>query len=247
MKKLLLSLMVIAGTAQAATGIGTTEPFDTVKITSGVDGEVIFYGKEIGEVLSQDEILVKLDDEQKLIERDLAKINLEKAIVDRDHYKKKTKRYKKLVKEKNLSESDYDDMAYQFATAKNDIKVKELNLKNAERELSDTKVYGLDNYIVSKRNVEIGDYVQASTVLYEAMDINNLKVRMLLDEKMVSLLNIGQEVNISVDENDKHNVKGIVTQIGLAMEEGTYAYPVLIKVENPYKDIPISKTVYVEF
>lgn len=247
MKKLILSLLMISGFANAATGIGTTEPYNTIKISSGVDGEVLFYTKEIGEELSSKEILVKLDDEIKLIERDVAKVNLKQSIIDENHYKKKVIRYKDLVEQQNLSESDYDDINYQALTATNDIKLKELTLKNKEKDLSDTNIFGLDNYIVSKRNIEVGDYVQSSTVLYEAVDVTYLKVRMLIEEKLRSSLEIGQEVEVFLSEKNDESIVGIVTQIGLTMEDGTYAYPVLIKIDNENKDISISKTVFVNF
>lgn len=251
MKIILMFLILFASTVNAneqiKEEIGITEPYKIVKITSGVEGTIISYNRDIGEITKSKNLLLKIDDKEKEISRDLSKTALERAIIDKNYYQKKLKRYKKLRLNNNISEAEFDDIEYNLLSKKNEVKIKRLELKNKERDLSDTYIYGINDYVVSKRFFEVGDYVQSSTILYELIDVTKLKIKVLLNDKVISNISIGQKVFVSIGEEDNYKITGVVLNKGLAMNDDLYAYPLIIVIDNKNRDIPLSKTVSVSF
>ena len=244
MRIILLPLAVIAFGVQAKMIPAVTEPYDVIKVTSEIQGTVYEYNKDIGEQTYNDNILVKINDERIKIKKEFAKGELEQAIVEKEYYTKILKRLENLLKRNNLSESEYDDVLFQLNTATNKINQKSLTLKESEEDLKDTRIYGKDGYIVSKRNIEIGKYVTSGTELYELIDVRKLKVFILTSEKVAPFFNIGQEVSVLID--GKRHI-GNVKYKGISMAENTYAYPIVVVIENKNNSIPISKTVFVEY
>ena len=244
MRKMLLPLVIIAFGVQAEMTPAVTEPYDVIKVTTEVEGTISEYNRDIGEQTYDDNILIKINDERIKIQKEFAKEEFEQAIVEKEYYTKKLKRLENLLKRNNLSESEYDDVLFQLNTASNKINQKSLTLKDREKDLKDTKIYGKDGYIVSKRNVEVGQYVTSGTELYELIDIRKLKVSILASEKIAPYFYVGQEVSVLID-GKKHI--GRVKYKGISMAENTYAYPVVVVIENKDNSIPVSKTVFVDY
>lgn len=236
-----LSLIFISGWTMASI-TGTTQPYNTLKITSNIEGEVVSYEKEIGEITNSNQLILKIDDEKLKIKKELAESNLEKAKIDKSHYERRLERYEELRLNNNISVSDYEDVEYEYLSSKNNIKVQSLNLKDAEDDLKNSNIYGRDGYIVSSRAVEVGDYVKTSSILYELVDIRKLKVEAIVDEDNIS--NIKIDDIVTVIYKDK-KIKGKVIQKGFNMKEGFYAYPVIIEIPND-DNLTLGLTVNVE-
>lgn len=243
MKKSILMLTLISCFANAGLTPGLTEPFDTIKVTSEIEGTIVSYDKEIGEVVG-DMPLVKIDDERIRLLRDFAKEELVQINTEKNYYTKRLARYENLLKQKNLSESDFEDVLYQLDVAKNKIRQQEITVKQKEDDLSNTKIFGEVGYVVSKRNVDVGEYVNSATELYELIDIRKLKVSVMASEKILSAFEVGNKINVIIDEE---NHEGIVKYKGVSVLDDTYAYPVIIEINNPENKIPVAKTVFVEY
>lgn len=245
MKKMILPLILFTCSVSAEKLTpGITEPFDVIKVTSEIQGTVKYYNKDIGQETSNSKILMKLDDKTIKLQRDLAKEELLQAKIEKEYYTKKLERFEDLLKQKNLSESDYDDVLFQLNTASNKINQKEIAYKQRENDLGNTTFYGKDGYVVSKRNIEVGQYVTSSTELYELIDIRKLKVSILVSEKELPHFNINQSVEVLADSK---KIKGRIIYKGISMQEGTYAYPVVVEIENKDLNIPVSKNVLIDY
>lgn len=244
MKKLLIPLTLCAFGANAALTPGITEPFDVVKVTSEVDGAVLYYNKDIGQSTSSKKILIKIDDKKIKLQRDFALEELNQTKIEKEYYTKRLKRFEDLLKKKNLSESDYDDVVFQLNTASNKINQKSLTLEEKKDAVDNTTIYGLDGYVVSKRNIEVGQYVRSAEEMYELVDIRKLKVSLLASEKIAPFFTIDKKINVFVDDV---KIEGVVKYKGVSMAENTYAYPIIIEIDNELKDIPVSKTVFIEY
>lgn len=244
MKKIIASLMALSFPIYAEVTPGITEPYDIIKVTSEINGVISAYNKDIGEKVNENEILIKIEDEIIKIEKELAETQIKQIQTEIDYYNKKAKSYKNLFQQKNMSEFDYDDVFFQLELSKNKMKQQKLELDKKVKAYEDTTLYGRDGYIVSKRNIEVGQYVQMATELYEIVDIRKLKISILASEKIIDHFNVGDEVNVIVDDK---KIIGKVLHKGISMKENSYAYPVIVEIDNNDLRIPISKTLFVEY
>lgn len=143
-------------------------------------------------------------------------------------------RQKKLFEDKVISKSDFETAETNLKIAKQDleaskanyeaaqfgIKSAEANLKDASENLRKTNIYAPMNGIVSKLDVELGERVvgtsqMAGTEIMRIANLNNMEVRVNVNENDIVRVNLRDTVIIDVDAYSVSGkkFKGIVTEI----------------------------------
>lgn len=143
-------------------------------------------------------------------------------------------RQKKLFDQKVVSEADYQLAETNYKVAQQQleaakanvsagayaIKSAEAGLKDAAENLRKTAVYAPMNGIVSKLAVELGERVvgtsqMAGTEMLRIANLNNMEVRVNVNENDIVRVSMGDTVIIDVDSYNITNkkFKGIVTEI----------------------------------
>ena len=143
-------------------------------------------------------------------------------------------RQKKLFAEKVISQSDFetaetnmkiarqdvDAAKSSFESAKYGIKSAEAALKDASENLRKTNIYAPMNGIVSKLAVELGERVvgtsqMTGTEMLRIANLNNMEVRVNVNENDIIRVTKGDTVIVDVDAYSSSNkkFKGIVSQV----------------------------------
>lgn len=144
------------------------------------------------------------------------------------------KRQSKLFEDKVASRADYETAETNLKIAKQDlsaakanyeaaqfgIRSAEANLKDANENLRKTNIYAPMSGIVSKLDVELGERVvgtsqMAGTEMLRIANLNNMEVRVNVNENDIVRVAYGDTVVIDVDAYSSRDIKfkGIVTQI----------------------------------
>ena len=152
---------------------------------------------------------------------------LVKAKIDYD-------RNSKLHKDKVISDSDFDQFLSAYNVAKQDlesakanvkasnynIKSSEAALKEAQANLTKTTIYAPQSGIISKLNVELGERVvgtsqMAGTEMLRIANLNNMEVRVNVNENDITRVSLGDTVMIDVDAytSTERKFKGVVYEI----------------------------------
>ena len=143
-------------------------------------------------------------------------------------------RQKKLLEEKVISQSDFetaetnmkiarqdvDAAKSSFEAAKFGINSAEAALKDASENLRKTNIYAPMNGIVSKLAVELGERVvgtsqMTGTEMLRIANLNNMEVRVNVNENDIIRVSLGDTVIVDVDAYSSSNkkFKGIVSQV----------------------------------
>lgn len=152
---------------------------------------------------------------------------LSKAKIDFD-------RNSKLHNDKVISDSDFDQFASAYNVAKQDlesakanvkasnfnVKSSEAALKEAKTNLTKTTIYAPQSGIISKLNVELGERVvgtsqMAGTEMLRIANLNNMEVRVNVNENDITRVSLGDTVLIDVDAytSSERKFKGVVYEI----------------------------------
>lgn len=144
------------------------------------------------------------------------------------------KRQQQLFKDKVVSQAEYEVSETNLKVAKQDleaakssyeaskfgIRSAEANLKDAQENLRKTNIYAPMNGIVSKLDVELGERVvgtsqMAGTEMLRIANLNNMEVRVNVNENDIVRVSVGDKVIIDVDAYSATDKKftGIITQI----------------------------------
>lgn len=143
-------------------------------------------------------------------------------------------RQKRLFDDKVISKSDLEIAETNLKVAKQDVAAAKANLeastynirsaeaglKDASENLRKTSIYAPMNGIVSKLAVELGERVvgtsqMAGTEMLRIANLNNMEVRINVNENDIVRVSLGDTANIDVDSYSLtgKKFKGVVTQI----------------------------------
>lgn len=86
-------------------------------------------------------------------------------------------------------------------------------LELAESQFGNCVIVAPFDGIVSKKNVEVGQFIQIGQPLCSAVEINNLWVIANFKETQLNTIRIGQKVKVKLDAYDNLNLSGIVESI----------------------------------
>jgi HlyD family secretion protein len=190
--------------------------------------------------------------------------SLERAKAQLTQAKQTFDRQKKLYEEKVISTSDYESAVANYQVAQNDkvaseknvlaarytVKSSQATVDEANENLRRTTIYSPVDGTVSKLSVELGERVvgtqqMAGTEMMRIANLNNMEVRVDVNENDIIRINIGDTANIEVDSYTymEKEFKGVVTAIAntandKASQDAVTEFEVKVKILNSsYSDL----------
>lgn len=120
----------------------------------------------------------------------------------------------------NISKQDLEASKANADAARFNVASSQANLKDAAENLRKTTIYSPMNGTVSKLNVELGERVvgtsqMAGTELLRIANLNNMEVRVNVNENDIVRVNVGDSVIIDVDAyaTSERKFKGVVYEV----------------------------------
>ena len=220
---------------------GTVEAISSIEIKSKASGQILFLGAEIGDYVEEGVVLARID--QRTPTNTLAQANadLEVAKVRLSNAKNQFERSKRLHDEGNISDKSFEDAQESFSSARAQLVRAEVFLENARIALDDTSVRSPIAGTVISRPTEVGQVITSptsavggGTLLMEMADLDNVRVRALIDEIDIGKISIGQEVILKVSAYRDKKFVGVVSKIEpmSRVDQNVTTFPVLIDIEN---------------
>ena len=220
---------------------GAIEAISAVEIKSKASGEILYLGAEVGDLIQKSEVLARIDQRTPSNTLSQTQADLDVAKVRLGNADSQLKRGIELHKAKSISDKAFEDIQEQHATAKAQLVRAEVFLENAKIALDDTLVRSPIKGTVIFRPVEIGQVITSptaavggGTLLMTMANLNQVRVRAVVDEIDIGKISLDQEVTLRVSAFREKKFTGIVSKVeplGLDVQNVT-TFPVLIDIEN---------------
>ena len=220
---------------------GTIEAISAVEIKSKASGEILYLGAEVGDFIQKGDVLARIDQRTPSNALSQAQADLDVAKVRLGNADSQLKRGIELHKSKSISDKAFEDIQEQHATAKAQQVRAEVFLENAKIALDDTLVRSPIKGTVIFRPVEMGQVITSptaavggGTLLMTMADLNQVRVRAVVDEIDVGKISLDQEVTLRVSAFRDKKFTGTVSKVeprGQDVQNVT-TFPVLIDIEN---------------
>lgn len=140
-------------------------------------------------------------------ERDGAKVALDVA---KNQYEVLRKQIQAAEKQANISSKQINTSQSQVAAANTGVAARGVDLDLAKTNLGYTIVKSPISGIVSKKSVQIGQYVQPGTPAFAVVNDSTISVIANFKETQVEKLAAGQKVKIKIDAFPKKELEGVV-------------------------------------
>lgn len=215
-----------------ALAVGTIEPEIEIAVKSKVSGVVKHIFVDVGQFIKAGQPLLEVKPDPTPLELADAKRQVQLAQVDVDNLKKDRSRQEILIKNKLISDKEYEDFQRLFDGA--ELRLKMANehvalMESGKVTIGDTEIESIvkapiDGFVLN-RAIEVGDQVtpqtsyMEGTVLMRMANMEQLLFKGTVDEIDVGKMKEGMEVEIKVGALPTDTVKGFLRKIWLKAQK----------------------------
>ena len=225
---------------QIVTASGKIQPKTEVKIAPEVSGEIIELTVKEGDEVKQGDLLVQIKPDIYLSALNRAKAAVNQSIATLEQSSARLKeaqneynRSKSLFESGTIAKSDWEttETNYKVAVLTNKASQSSLesaraSLKEAEDNLTRTRIYAPITGTISKLNVEKGERVvgtatMAGTEVLRVANLDVMEVEVTVGETDIVKIAVNNPVNVEVDAYWGKKFRGVVEEIGSSADGTT--------------------------
>jgi membrane fusion protein (multidrug efflux system) len=199
--------------------LGTTKANESVAITSTLEERVTDIFFEDGDVVDQDQILLKLDDSE-------ARYRLAEAKATLREQQKQFERISKLAKTRSTSRSRLDEEQGLLEIAR-------ARVAFLKAQLQDYMIRAPFAGILGTRQISNGAVVNSDTVITTLDDTTVIKLDFTVPEAYLGMLRNGMDITAQSPAYPGHSFKGNVTAISSRVDPETRTLTIRAQIPNP--------------
>lgn len=212
---------------------GKLIPFKEASIMSTGNGKLNSVNFTLGAQVQQGSVIANIDSRLLQLSLDQARLNQSKAKTDLD-------RFQRLLEGEATTEATFQDIQLNFNNSS-------IQIETIEKQLSDNKIKAPISGQVVRKEVEIGEFVGAGSVLGHIVDISKLKAKVMISEQDVYSLKTGMKVTVKSDIYPDQIFEGAITFISV-QGDAAHNYEVEVTLNNSSSyPLKAGTFVYVDF
>jgi len=199
---------------------GYMEAYSEIDIAAEAQGTITSLNAELGQEKLKGSIIATIDDK-------LKKLAVQTATISVAKLKKDLERYNNLYNGGTFTEQQLNEAQNLYDNA-------EIQLEQAEKQLSDATIKTPLSGIITKKQVEEGEYINIGSPIATIIDISRLKIKLNVSETNVYQLKLNDKAIITTDVYPGVSFEGNISFIS-SQGDDSHNYPVEIVIPNNSK------------
>ncbi len=201
------------------TSVGNLDPVQGADISNQVAGNVAAINFDSGQEVEKGQLLVQLDDSNERAQ--LAGFQAQEKLADLN-----AQRAHDLFAKHLVSQSDVD-------TADSNLKQAQSNVANTQADIAKKSIRAPFSGHAGIRNVNLGQYLPAGTVLVTLQSLDHMYATFSLPEQALPVLAPRQKVDTTVDTYPNQKFAGEINAIDSKVDPATHNVRVQALIDNP--------------
>src|SRR5438128_175484 len=224
---------------QAVTATGTLNPVVNVQVGSQVSGNIAKLFADFNSHVKAGQVVAQIDPALFQATVTQAEGDLANAQAALELARVNAKRTQDLFARKTSSQADLDQAMANLHQAEANVKIKQGALDKSKADLEHCTITSPIDGVVISRNVDVGQTVaaslQAPVIFQIANDLTKMQIDSNVAEADVGVLEVGQDVDFTVDAFPMRTFHGKVVQVRNApiTVQNVVTYDTVIGVSNP--------------
>src|SRR5436309_3215741 len=224
---------------QAVTATGTLNPVVNVQVGSQVSGNIQKLFVDFNSAVKAGQMVAQIDPALFQATVTQAEGDLASAQAALELAKLNATRTEELFAKKTSSKADLDQAVANLHQAEANVKIKQGALDKAKADLDHCTITSPIDGVVISRSVDVGQTVaaslQAPVIFQIANDLTKMQIDANVAEADVGVLEVGQDVDFTVDAFPMRTFHGKVVQVRNApiTVQNVVTYDTVIGVSNP--------------
>ncbi len=229
------------------TFIGRTQAVNDVDIMPRVDGELIAIHFKDGDMVEKGQLLYEIDPRPYVAALSYAEATLEKEKASLNKAQRTANRVIKLIKDKSISEQQYDDAMAELATAKANVEAAKAALESAKLDVEFASVTAPFSGRVGFNNYDVGERISKTQAepLVSLTQIDPIRFGFTIDEKLYrrvrSAVDVARstdnkldlDVTLTLSDGSEYPVPGEIYAMGNKIDLQTGSIKAEAQFENP--------------
>ena len=219
---------------------GNTQAWEETPIYARTSGYLKKWFVDIGAHITQGQLMATIEtpelDEQLMV----AKANLQAAQADLNLADTTSQRYQNLLKQDSVSKQETDVAVSGAAAKKSSVEAAEANVRRLQQLQSFEQVYAPYSGIVTVRNTDVGDLIDAGSPnssssakeLFRVASVNTLRVFVAVPEVYAPDIHNGDKASLTLDEYPGQLFTGTVTRNSNSIDPSSRTLNVEVDVNN---------------
>src|SRR6266704_6105777 len=223
---------------QAVTATGTLNPVVNVQVGSQVSGNIAKLSADFNSQVKAGQVVAQIDPALFQATVTQAEGDLASAQAALELARVNAKRTQELFARKTSSKADLDQAMANLHQAEANVKIKQGALDKAKADLDHCTITSPIDGVVISRSVDVGQTVaaslQAPVIFQIANDLTKMQIDSNVAEADVGVLEVGQDVDFTVDAFPMRTFHGKVVQVRNApiTVQNVVTYDTVIGVSN---------------
>ncbi len=224
---------------QSVTANGQINPVKNVQVGSQISGIIKELYVDFNAQVTNGQLVAQID--PSTYEQNLTQANAElaNAKAGLEYAEVNFRRTKDLRASDLVAVADYDKALADLHQAQAVVQTREASVRKTKVDLERTTIYAPIDGMVISRNVDVGQTVAASftapTLFVIANDLTKMQIEAAVSEADVGGVDVGQNVDFSVDAFPGRTFHGEVKQVRFApmTNQNVVTYNTIVEVSNP--------------
>jgi len=234
---------------------GNTQAWEETPIYARTSGYLKKWFVDIGAHVTEGQLMASIEtpelDEQLMV----AKANLQAAQADLNLANTTSQRYQNLLKQDSVSQQETDVAVSGAAAKKSSVEAAEANVRRLQQLQSFEQVYAPYAGIVTVRNTDVGDLIDAGSPnssssakeLFRVASVNTLRVFVAVPEVYSPDIHNGDTATLTLDEYPGQQFVGNIARNSNAIDQSSRTLNVEVDVDNPDGKLLPGAYVFVHF
>jgi membrane fusion protein (multidrug efflux system) len=212
---------------------GELEARDETSVAAEVAGRVTRILVDEGGAVASASVVLEIDPERRRLELDAAVARVAQAQASLEKDRRQTQRVRELFQSNVASKAALDDAETALRLAMAEADAERAQRGVAQRALEDASVKAPFAGLVSHRHVNVGEFVQAGTRLFDLVSLDPVEAIFHLPEVDSGRVQVGQKVEISLSPFPGELFRGDVSVVSPTIDPATRTLRVKALIPNP--------------
>lgn len=208
-----------------------------------INGQVVARFVEVGEHVQKGQLLAQIDDVEQAANLKVAQASEDAARAKLVQVEANFKRQEILLKQGFTTRSQYDQAQQLLRTAQSELSTAQSALAIARDEFSYTELHAPVTGIVTARNIEIGQVVQAAQTAFSIAVDGPRDAIFDVHEMLVSHARFGMEVAVALVSDETITTEGRIREISPVVDEQTGTVRMKVGLQQTPQRMALGATV----
>lgn len=237
--------IVETGTVRTFSGTAQTEK--SINLSFRSNGIITQFNIELGQKVSQGQLLAQLDNVQARLSYETALTSLNSAQSQMNTAKLSLDRVRTLYEKGSVSLSDFEAAKNSYKTAQQSYESAQKSVAIQKEQINYGALYAPLSGIIASVSAEINENVSPGQTIAVLNAGQSMEISLGIPESVINEVKRDLEVNISFSALSNKKFKGVVSEVSPSLDANSATYPVRIRLISPSDEIKSGMAANVTF